>query len=749
MRKAMNMKYWAICGIALTLAACSDDSIVTPNGGVTVDESGFNTSSFIVRNATRATTSPSSTDFEMPECPKVPTEGLSSIEDTYGTLNGTYVIKNYKGGWVTNGSTIYITGNVEIEWWNSGTGNATIYILPSGTLKFDGTVTSGTTIYNYGNFTGNMTIANDVTIYSSEDMTFGTLGMNSVEEGNECGKIYCKGALMAKDIRLNGEISACALVATDEVTLNDNGTFRLGYITSKYLTLNAAKLILDNNGLIAVDETIYFSNADTRITVNGTKAVMSAKAFCTNNEEWIKNQIAEEIYCWIKKAYVGSAYHEGDPIDLSANSNVNNEDAGWVPATGCHGAFGKVPESPESPETPEGPQLVEVDFMESIENPNHDHNADKNSPNRRLSATCIDFYDGVFYTSYHMRGSNYAGDTYDKDSDEGCIETWTIGTDTDGNEKIQLGRYMWTNEFDFNHLIFDGQDIVTVGHEGNGKKSKGAIIGRLPNLFNNFNATDGDVPAEFKYKYLTTDEKLYGDYENENTNKENTITNQVIDYKNAGDGNCVIKMTDGEYFVATYAGYGKVDKDFKRIKNAAGDVAFVPTAGSAKHIIKTDDGNVAVLYLNNRSAGENVTAEDKSTATIATLTSSSFPFGAQVVAVTNAEVQPIDGKNVLAYDDNKFYACLGKGGLYVNGEVYQFGEERQEPVNGIAIGDDYIYLASGSHLRVLDKDTLEEVTHYCLPGMSANYIKLATINGENYIAVAFGQAGIKVFKLKK
>ena len=152
-----------------------------------------------------------------------------------------------------------------------------------------------------------------------------------------------------------------------------------------------------------------------------------------------------------------------------------------------------------------------------------------------------------------------------------------------------------------------------------------------------------------------------------------------------------------------------------------------------------------MLYLNERLES---TTTAQSTATLASIGKSSFPFGGSSQAL-NSFVSPVDGKNVLAWDGNSFYACLGKGGLNVDNNIYTFGENNQEPVNGIAFDEKYIYLAAGSHLRVLEKNNPEnEICHYTLPNKSANFVKLATINGKKYIAVAFGQEGIQIFLLK-
>ena len=144
-------------------------------------------------------------------------------------------------------------------------------------------------------------------------------------------------------------------------------------------------------------------------------------------------------------------------------------------------------------------------------------------------------------------------------------------------------------------------------------------------------------------------------------------------------------------------------------------------------------------------------------------------------------VYPIDGKNVLANLNGRLYACLGKGGLYVRKNVttmegssvvedtIKFTDakdgEGSRPVNGVFVeesenfNDGFIYVANGACLTILDRETLEQVAEYSayIPGKvedaSANYVHVVRTdtqtNGkcpDRLITVAYGQAGVKVFK---
>lgn len=660
-------------------------------------------------------------------------------------------------------------------------GNVNVYILENGSWTLNGINTGNITIYNQGNLIlGSYAWQNQniKTVYNGGYVKIGKSGENpgfadgvslysngtgivdiegeSIDLKLACdihGTMNVKGNLKIQ----NGKtqyICGLEIEGTLDVT---QGNLYTSYIKADEIKFDGAKIWLLPEAHIVADKISMPNSASAIVGYEGSHALVETGEFYLRNHNNFQDTFSDNISFKVNGSidiqerlvrdngqvddvstkYSTAADYLASQNGLALVERINASDISGNPE--CGESYGT-----QKPEEPTGPKLVQIG---SIEAPGHDHDSDKTEGNRRLSATCIDFADGVFYVSYHMRGGwqsgeHYAGDTFDKDGVEGCIETWTLQEDADmGTTNIVLGTYMWTNNFDFNHLIIDGDYIVTVGHYDN----KGAIIGKMPNVFDDFNAKpdNGDgYSTEFYFKYLTTAEKLYKDYVNKD-NKEGNATNQFVDYKNAGDGNCVIKVGT-EYWVATYEGYGKLDAGFNRIKDEADNVAFVSTDGSAKHIIDKGD-DVAVLYLNERPE---TTATAKSPVSIATIGKAYFPFSANVTPLCDNYVQPVDGKNVLAWDGTKIYACLGKGGLYVDDEIYNFGENGKEPVNGIAIDEEYVYLAAGSHLRVFKVGNLkEEVTHYTIPNMSANYIKLATINGEKYIAVAFGQAGIKVFRL--
>ncbi|MDE6378858.1 MAG: hypothetical protein K2L11_00180 [Muribaculaceae bacterium] len=682
--------------------------------------------------------------FDMPEAVAVP-EGIATTTGV-GTNDG-WKISEGVDYLIPEGEVFDAACKLTANYYVAGTWNvvngfwgvtegATIYVLPGGTLNVGSTLQPGLTIYNYGTLKSDnpigICIADGVTLYSAVDITecevFGV---------NDQGKIYSRGTIQAdKEVRLNGEAIACAFIA-DKIDIHSVGTIKTSYFEADDLTLNSGNVVLDNNGLVKAKK-LNISNNETRFTINGTNAVVAAEEFNTNWISWPKEIFAANIAMDLGKCYVGGT--ETPYSDFEWQVSAENQ-VKWVPAAGCHGEYGKKPENnpggdedpgdgddeptvevPEVPTepiiTPELVKIVDIEGLDDeINHGDHDHGI--------ISATCINFgADGTAYASYHLRGAgkgdhnqpNYVGEYAQK----GCIEV----IKDNGEAGMELGSYMIAPDWDFNHLIVDGNRIVTVGNA----KKLGAFVGTLPVDFAASSNTDRD---DFEVKELTTAEAIYGI-------SDKTGEEIKIGYKNAGDGNCVVRQGN-YYYVATYEGYGPINLDFSRVKNEAGDVVFKKTNGSAKHI-SINGGNMAVIALDSYD-------KTRSTASVYTFGASDYSF-ANVLASYDAigTVEPVDGKNVIAVDGNDIYACLSKGGLVrVNdGKKFQRGTNGNVPVNGMAFDEKYIYVANGSFVSVLDKETMNEICYYHASSLkSANYIALR--NGKIY--VAFGEDGIQVFQL--
>ena len=696
----------------------------------------------------------STTGFEMPAMPTDeeinahnPKE-LSSFDSAYSYF---IVTGDYNDTWVNapnQPSTLYVKGNFKGAF---NGGNWTVYVLPGGSFEYIGeNIPSSNAIYSYGKFTtrGN---------FSTNGGTVCLLGdtyINGVLTCPSGGRFYCDGTTYAKRININSgaTVESCSFIVGDEDTdanyLKGNApnfdwdatgviefeggvNFHVSYLKAGYIKLNSNNnlhITLEDNGRI---DTKYLQidpkQNDQKFVTSGSTAVVCAseiylnQAFQNDEEKLLPNFAVgvhlQDVVTIEEPAWPENIKYTPERYTIPSYGGINNPDFS-MKGNLCSPGYGDQGPEPE-------PSL---DLITQVKSPTHDHDSDK-PEERHLSATSLTFDgNGNIYASYHMRGGNWANDKYDKDDIEGCIERWSFN-----GEQIEIGNWMWTNEFDFNHIILDVDKVITVGH----KEDKGAIIGKMPTGVweHNWNADDELSRDDFEYKYLTTEVPL--------NDKINPTLK--VDYENAGDGNCVIKVGE-RYFVATSAGYGVIDSNFKRIKDDNGDVLFVSTPGSSKYLVE-DNGQIYLMYLNDRA--ENGSQQNtKFGATLATMSVNQFPSTTPTTK-SLGDVTPVDGKNVIAVDNGVVYACLSMGGLQIGGKIIP-ADDLHGAVNGVAVDDEFIYVANGNFISVLDKTTHKVVVERKgnTEKVSANFVEVHNIDGQKYIFVAFGQDGIKVYKYK-
>lgn len=784
--KLNDMKFKSLLfgGLALALAACSSEEIQNP-GNVDVNptptpESTLKTAKVLVgqwgqNRVTNVDTwslpkTRGEEDWEEKLNFTIPEGAVDITAQNYDqNAHIYYVPEGFEGeinaNWNNGNYEFYNFGTVTAI---NGNFNDNITIYNAGTLGY--LPTSGKyDIYNRGDLTLS-NYANLVNLYNIGNISF-EKAHNPWWPGEVGGfadipntvNIYSKGGVLefpdGVDLKANCEINSiiyvsgnklniqsgtiktiCGIVYDGTITVPNTGLVT-SYIKAKELIFNGHPIKLLPNALIDVEILRMETNAsnDKFESSTDSKAIIKAKdiyfdngcGFETSFSSNIDFQITGNVYDKFQglKSWSIQQY-----LEVMAGDNLKSRfitgEINYTPSCGAEA---------ETPDTEQKIPTLEV--ITSMEAPGHDHNEDKTEGMRHLSATSIDYRDGIVYVSYHMRGANWGTgvEDYDHDDTEGCIETWQFAENDLNQTVIELGKYMWTYDFDFNHIVLDGSDIIAMGHQN----KMGGIIGKLNNEFHDFNPSlDGGLTSstEFKYQLLKTDEGVYDDFVNESGNS----SNQLVDYKSVGDVNCLVKIGDNYFFTAS-GGYGKINSDLDQYTRLTRGTDFIVTDGSAKHIIKKNDNEVALIYLDTRPES---TATAESSATLATVASSTFPIGASTTPLSSV-ISPVDGKNVLAWNGSDMFACMGRGGLNVGNTIYNFGEDGKEPVNGIDMDDKYIYLAVGSHLRVLDiNNPNNQIVSYHLPDMSANFVKVVEYNNEKYIIVAYGQAGVKVFRLK-
>lgn len=311
------------------------------------------------------------------------------------------------------------------------------------------------------------------------------------------------------------------------------------------------------------------------------------------------------------------------------------------------------------------------------------------------------------YVSYHTYGTDFGGSI---DVAEMNGEQLTL------KQRVQQAEAGAT--YDFNHLNVINSKLYLAGSAKgkDGKQLGGAAI---------------------SYAAIGSDGLL---------NVTEGLTSQSLDNTVKGDANCVMPFGDN-IAVASTLGYSIYDPTL--VKGT-----LTTTTGKAKFVAVNGSSLVGLNYKSEIAAGDDEVQGEVQVFDNSMKQTSSFNVGA---------IAPNNGKNMIAIDSNgRIYVCKSAKGLmcYENVSPAWASEwttptsksdknvsvdKRQGYINGVAVDDNYVYVAAGAYgLVVLTKDG-KEVTHKRIgtAGNSANYV--AVKNGLIY--VAYGKGRIQVFKL--
>ena len=311
------------------------------------------------------------------------------------------------------------------------------------------------------------------------------------------------------------------------------------------------------------------------------------------------------------------------------------------------------------------------------------------------------------YVSYHTNGKDFGGSI---DVAEMNGEQLTL------KQRVQQAEAGAT--YDFNHLNVINSKLYLAGSAKgkDGKQLGGAAI---------------------SYAAIGSDGLL---------NVTEGLTSQSLDNTVKGDANCVVPFGNN-IAVASTLGYSIYDPTLVK-----GDLTT--TTGKAKFVAVNGTSLVGLNYTSEIAAGDAEVQGEVQVFDNSMKQTSRFNVGS---------IAPNNGKNMIAIDSNgRIYVCKSAKGLmcYENGSQAWTSEwttpvshgagnisvdNRQGYINGVAVDDNYVYVAAGAYgLVVLNKNG-EEVTHKRIgtAGNSANYV--AVKNGLIY--VAYGKGRIQVFKL--
>ena len=716
--------------------------------------------------------------------------------DKYKTRSGkTYDFSNN----TIENTILFVAGNSTVKYSNLGSGN-TIVVLKGGKLEYTGSgsaIPQGNTIHvlesgSYSIDNENITI--DGTLYSSralgkiegqtkgdkksegtptQNITInGSVYLNGYEhtvtdpESENYGKVIREYAsLRAKTLTINagakvntldrvtftndvviaGALHVGQTAIVKNMTIKNGGVFYSdysakiknklsmepgSYMDLKYLNVtdntydengtekptkvpgNAVadlqgncQIVIGNHGVMSFN-TLKTDNTSGQIVMgddaNNVAVIKADKFIYAGSDENVNftstpNTNNQTILAQFKECYKNGAESEGNKVDfdyLNWNADVQSYDyitGGGALTPGANFSYVLKDEYKVADQK-------KLMLLSTIANYDRD----------TQSATAIvPTDDNKVYVSYHTNGKDFGGSI---DVAEMNGEQLTL------KQRVQQAEAGAT--YDFNHLNVINSKLYLAGSAKgkDGKQLGGAAI---------------------SYAAIGSDGLL---------NVTEGLTSQSLDNAVKGDANCVVPFGNN-IAVASTLGYSVYDPTLVK-----GDLT--KTTGKAKFVAVNGTSLVGLNYTSEIAAGDAEVQGEIQVFDNSMKQTSSFNVGS---------IAPNNGKNMIAIDSNgRIYVCKSAKGLmcYENGSPAWASEwttptsksdknvsvdKRQGYINGVAVDDNYVYVAAGAYgLVVLTKEG-KEVTHKRIgtSGNSANYV--AVKNGLIY--VAYGKGRIQVFKL--
>ncbi len=663
-------------------------------------------------------TSRAAAGFEMPDVPDASVyANLPELQQWQAEGTGFVVSGEKTMGFQNIGQKVYVTGH----WTLTGTygdPSAEIWVLPGATLEFTGNgFEAGAghiTIYNYGTLAydggeNQCRLGGNLTVYSAA-------ALDRIPNLNLACEFSTNGAIKVKQVHFNNAADVyigCKIEATESVIFDNESTFHVGYIKSPKVELWATpKVILRNGGYIETDE-LNIRNVQTAkiYAEENDFALIKAGKILVNNAggDNLRGTFSNMNILCDKWIYGENVEPTKEGLGLNANVKLGEEEIDvTIEETGDECApFMALPKEEQGVEPGPQPQPEPKPELETIAYVSNEHT-------HPISATCIQFAGDKAYVSWHEYGAGNGNAIGEGNGIYGCVEV----VENTG-EGFKLLAYAEDPATDYNHLIVDGNRLLTVGHN-----AKSAVVGEI--------ALNGGTFAQGAALKFTT-------------LKGNRVPHKDNPEFYGGDGNCIVR--NGSYFsVASYGGLHTLNNDLSRMNRDAG---AVPTTGSAKHLSLVN-GKMLELNLSAREKGA-----VSSPAELRLYDASDYTWSNPTVIASNLEITPVDGKNTIAIDnEGAMYVCLGKGGVKKFVGTSLAGEITSgSPANGLAVDEKYLYVAFGKGLYIYDKNDLTKVvckyTHmgkgkYENKEASCNYV---AVNGD-LIYLAYGVDGYDVLRMK-
>lgn len=490
----------------------------------------------------------------------------------------------------------------------------------------------------------------------------------------------------------------------------DNGTEKPTKVPGNAVAdlQGACKIVIGNHGVMSFN-TLKTDNTFGQIVIgddaNNVAVIKADKFIYAGSDENVNftstpNTNNQTILAQFKECYKNGAESAGNKVDfdyLNWNADVQSYD--YVTGGGALTAgpnFSYVLK--DEYEVAKQKKLMLLSTIANYERDTQSATAIVPTDNNKV------------YVSYHTNGAEFGGSI---DVAEMNGEQLTL------KQRVQQAEAGAT--YDFNHLNVINSKLYLAGSAKgkDGKQLGGAAI---------------------SYAAIGSDGLL---------NVTEGLTSQSLDNTVKGDANCVVPF-DNNIAVASTLGYSVYEPTLAKEAKER-----VSTTGKAKFVAVNGTSLVGLNYKSEITAGNDEVQGEVQVFDNSMKQTSSFNVGS---------IAPNNGKNMIAIDSNgRIYVCKSAKGLMCyesNGSPAWESEwttptsdsdknvsvdKRKGYINGVAVDDNYVYVAAGAYgLVVLTKDG-KEVTHKRIgtAGNSANYV--AVKNGLIY--VAYGKGRIQVFKL--
>lgn len=485
----------------------------------------------------------------------------------------------------------------------------------------------------------------------------------------------------------------------------DNGTEKPTKVPGNAVAdlQGACKIVIGNHGVMSFN-TLKTDNTFGQIVIgddaNNVAVIKADKFIYAGSDENVNftstpNTNNQTILAQFKECYKNGAESAGNKVDfdyLNWNADVQSYD--YVTGGGALTAgpnFSYVLK--DEYEVAKQKKLMLLSTIANYERDTQSATAIVPTDNNKV------------YVSYHTNGNDFGGSI---DVAEMNGEQLTL------KQRVQQADAGAT--YDFNHLNVINNKLYLAGSAKgkDGKQFGGATV--------SYAAIGGDGTL----------------------NVTEGLSTVALDNTVKGDANCVMPFGDN-IAVASTLGYSVYNPTLA-------EGTLTKTTGKAKFVAVNGSSLVGLNYTSEITAGDAEVQGEVQVFDNSMKQTSSFNVGS---------IAPNNGKNMIAIDSNgRIYVCKSAKGLmcYENGnQVWEWTtpvshgagnvsvDNRQGYINGVAVDDNYVYVAAGAYgLVVLTKEG-KEVTHKRIgtSGNSANYV--AVKNGLIY--VAYGKGRIQVFKL--